>query len=47
MGVVHFGEGAPQKFTDPSEVVRAAIAAVNAGRAPGGKGLAIAGTKAA
>lgn len=47
VGVVHFGEGAPQKFTDPSEVVRAAIAAVNAGRAPGGKGLAIAGTKAA
>ena len=47
MGIVHFGEGAPQKFTDPTEVVRAAIAAVNAGRAPGGSGLAIAGSRAA
>ena len=33
LGIVHFGNGAPTKFTDPGDIVRAAVAAINTSRA--------------
>jgi hypothetical protein len=42
VGVVHFGTGSGSSFTDPGEVVRAAVAALNASRAEGAKSVCVA-----
>jgi hypothetical protein len=35
VGIVHFGEGAATRFTDPGDIVRAAVAAINTARTTG------------
>lgn len=48
VGVVHFGAGSGSTFIDPGEVVRAAVAALNACRTDGAKSVRVASnTKAA